>query len=74
MSDSAWRVDTVQGELRVSQSCAESFPCQHSNNMHLNSVEIWRLIKQTPSIQQTHPELWEHFQCYDSDLLAEMGW
>ena len=74
MSDSEWSVDTIQGELRISQLCAQSFPCQHWNSMHLHSVAIWRLIKKTPSIQQTHPDIWEHFSCYDSDMLTEMGW
>jgi hypothetical protein len=62
---SHWIIETKQGELRIKTFCMESWPCQHINNMKLDSVAIWRLIKQMPELQHEQPKLWLHFSVYN---------
>ncbi len=66
MSESkSWIIETSEGILEISYGCMESYPCQHYNSLNLNSVKIWRIIKQNPELKQTHPDLWHHFEDYD---------
>jgi hypothetical protein len=63
-----WRVQTTRGEVRIlSSECMETWPCQgHSNNLGLNSVQIWELLKENPQLQKTEPSLWNHFKYLDT--------
>lgn len=70
---SNWTINTSEGQLIIDGECAESFPCQHFNNLKLSSVAIWRLIKQNPELEQTEPDLWEHFKCYDAKKFDSWG-
>ena len=70
MSNLQWIVETVRGEVRIDLSCAEMDPCQHSNSLNLNSVELWRLIRQSPELQQTKPDLWKHFSKFENTRYA----
>ncbi len=66
MSESAsWIIETSEGMLEIDYGCMESYPCQYHNSQDLDSVKIWRIIKQNPELKQSHPDLWHHFEDYD---------
>ena len=71
-----WVFQTSEGEVSItSDICRESWPCQghklrSSAGNTGGSVEIWRFIKDFPELEQTHPELWNHFKIYDKISLG----
>ena len=65
MQDGYWIVETEKGGFAISSDCMETDPCQHRTRGFMDGVDIWRLLKETPSIKKTQPELWKHFSMYD---------
>jgi hypothetical protein len=65
-----WIIQTSQGKLQIDSECAESWPCQHFNNMNLSAIGIWRLIKEQPALKETNPRLWKHFEVFDAPKYA----
>jgi hypothetical protein len=72
-SPKEWKIKTPKGILRIETACEETWPCQHSNSMDLDSTKIWALIKKQPSLRKSQPELWKHFSVYENAALPP-GW
>ena len=72
-----WVFQTSRGEVSITADvCSASWPCQghelkSSFGNARRSVDIWRFIKQYPELEQTHPELWDHFKEYNKISLGK---